>query len=157
MGIYPIETTVNQRTNLQTKHGTIKMLKHRVWSSVSNILFSDVRGGGQNGYRNTRIRIALSAMVRLRWIQKGWVTHFEKTLWQDAKLIIEAGEWTGTISDLMAYRFWHFLADQAKDQYTSLGVKFRQTPPEEYKFDNLIWSESDVIAEKSASRKRRAA
>lgn len=134
------------------------MLHHRIYKkALSGILFSSVQGGGLNAYRTWKIRIALSAAVRLGWIQKGWVTHFEKCLWQDAKLIIEAGEWTGTIGDLMAYRFWHFLADQAKDQYTSLGVKFRQAPPEAHKFDNLIWSESDVIAEKSASRKRRAA
>ena len=134
------------------------MLHHRIYKkALSGILFSDVQGGGQNAYRTWKIRIAISAAVRLGWIEKGWITHFEKTLWQDAKLIIEQGEWTGTIADLMAYRFWYFLADQAKDQYTSLGVKFRQAPPEEHKFDNLIWSESDVIAKKSANRKRLAA
>ena len=125
------------------------MLKHRIWDSVSNILFSDVRGGGQNGYRNTKGRIALSAMF--------WIGHFEKTLWQDAKLIIEQGEWTGTISDLMVFRFWHHVAIKAGEEYTSLGVKFRRQAAEPYQNDSVIWSKSELIVDKSASRKRRAA
>tara|TARA_R110000824_G_scaffold220107_1_gene407132 strand:+ start:246 stop:659 length:414 start_codon:yes stop_codon:yes gene_type:complete len=135
----------------------IKMLKQRIWNSVSNILFSDVRGGGQNGYRNTKVRIALSAMVRIGWIEKGWIGHFEKTLWQDAKLIIEQGEWTGTISDLMVFRFWHHVAIKAGEEYTSLGVKFRRQAAEPYQNDSVIWSKSELIVDKSASRKRRAA
>ena len=134
------------------------MLHHRIYKkALSGILFSDVQGDGLNAYRTWKIRIALSAAVRLGWIEKGWITHFEKTLWQDAKLIIEQGEWTGTIADLMAYRFWIFLTDKARDQYTTLGVKFRKNSDvEEHKLDNLIWSDSDKIADE-AQRRRRAA
>ena len=135
------------------------MLHHRIYKkALSGILFSDVQGDGLNAYRTWKIRIALSAAVRLGWIEKGWITHFEKTLWQDAKLILEQGEWTGTIADLMAYRFWIFLTDKARDQYTTLGVKFRKNSDvEEYKLDNLIWSSSDEIADKAEKRRRRAA
>ena len=131
------------------------MLHHRIYKkALSGILFSDVQGGGLNAYRTWKIRIALSVAVRLGWIEKGWITHFEKTLWQDAKLIIEQGEWTGTIADLMAYRFWIFFTDKARDIYTELGVKFRKDPDnEKYKHDNLIWATSDKIAEEAEKRR----
>ena len=56
----------------------------------------------------------------------------------------------------MAYRFWIFFTDKARDVYTELGVKYRKDPDnEQYKHDNLIWADSDDIADKA--KRRRAA
>jgi hypothetical protein len=132
------------------------MLRHNfVTKILSSILLSDYVGEGQNSYRDENIRIMLSTAVRVGWIEKNWTGHFEKILWQDAKLIKGEGEWSGTLKDLMRFRFWHFIERQAIDEKQKLSLKYRENPPEEYKHDNIIWSPSDKIVEVSASRKRR--
>ena len=102
------------------------MLKHRIYQSVlTSILFSDVQGDGLNAYRTGPIRLALTLAVRLGWIEKGYLTHFERILWQDAKIIMRNGEWKGTIAELMQYRFWRWLAEQARHKYVELAVEHR--------------------------------
>jgi hypothetical protein len=104
------------------KYGTIKMLKHRVWNSVSNILFSDVKGGGQNDYRDTKIRLTLTLMKRIGWIKPKHVSHFEMTLWQDATIAIEDGMWCGTKREAIQYYFWTFVASESRRMATRLGT-----------------------------------
>tara|TARA_R110002020_G_scaffold113278_1_gene260646 strand:+ start:264 stop:791 length:528 start_codon:yes stop_codon:yes gene_type:complete len=145
----------------QTKEiGT--MLKHRIYKhavkSVSSILFSDVKGDGLNGYRNWRIRLALSTAIRIGWIPKGYLGHFERTLWQDAKVIMRNDEWSGSIASLMEYRFWRFISKQANDTYVSLAVKYRVKKGS--LDDTLVFSDTDSIAalkETPAERDRRFA
>ena len=121
------------------------MLKHRIYQSVlTSILFSDVRGDGLNAYRTGPIRLALPLAVRLGWIEKGYLGHFERILWQDAKIIMGNGEWKGTIAELMQYRFWRFFADQARNKYTGLAVEHRIAKSN--LSDTLLYDDSDKIA-----------
>mgnify|MGYP003111362713 CR=1 FL=1 len=120
------------------------MLKHRIYKSVmSSILFSDVRGGGLNAYRTGPIRMALTLAVRLGWIEKGYLTHFERILWQDAKIIMANGEWKGTIAELMQYRFWRFIAEQARSKYAKLAVEHKIAKPLS---TQLLYADSDELA-----------
>ena len=98
------------------------MLKHRVWDNVSNILFSDVKGGGQNDYRDTKIRLTLTLMKRIGWIKPKHVSHFEMTLWQDATIAIEDGMWCGTKREAIQYYFWSFVSSEAQRVATNLGT-----------------------------------
>ena len=98
------------------------MLNHRVWRNVSDILFSDVKGDGQNGYRNRRIRLMLTLMRRIGWVQPKHIKHFEMTLWQDATIAIEDGMWCGTKREAMQYYFWTFVASEARRVATNLGT-----------------------------------
>ena len=135
------------------------MLSHRIYKkAVSNILFSSVKGDGLNGYRNWRIRLALTFATRVGWIEKGYLTHFERVLWQDAKIIMRNEEWSGSIASLMEYRFWRFISKQANDTYVSLAVKYRVR--KDSLDDTLIFSDTDSIAalqETPAERDRRFA
>ena len=122
------------------------MLKHRIYQSVmSSILFSDVQGAGLNAYRTSPIRMALTLAVRLGWIEKGYLTHFERILWQDAKIIMRNGEWKGTIAELMQYRFWRFFADQARNKYVELAVEHRIAKSD--LSDTLLYNDSDKLAD----------
>ena len=122
------------------------MLKHRIYKSVlTSILFSDVQGDGLNAYRTGPIRLALTLAVRLGWIEKGYLTHFERILWQDAKIIMRNGEWKGTIAELMQYRFWRFFAEQARSKYTGLAVEHRIAKSN--LDDTLLYDDSDKIAD----------
>ena len=98
------------------------MLKHRVWRNVSDILFSDVKGDGQNGYRDWTIRLTLTLMRRLGWVQPKHVSHFEMVLWQEATTAIEDGMWCGTKREAMQYYFWSFVANEARRVATNLGT-----------------------------------
>ncbi len=122
------------------------MLKHRIYKSVlTSILFSDVQGGGLNAYRTGPIRMALTLAVRLGWIEKGYIGHFERILWQDAKIIMGNGEWKGTIAELMQYRFWRFFADQARSKYTALAVEHRIA--KSTLDDTLLYDDSDKLVD----------
>ena len=136
------------------------MLKHRIYKhavkSVSSILFSDVKGDGLNGYRNWRIRLALSTAIRIGWIPKGYLGHFERTLWQDAKVIMRNDEWSGSIASLMEYRFWRFVQEQASNAAVDLAVKLRVR--KESLDDAILFSSTDQLAnleETPAERDRR--
>ena len=98
------------------------MLNHRVWRNVSDILFSDVKGDGQNGYRNRRIRLMLTLMRRIGWVQPKHISHFEMVLWQDATIAIEDGKWVGTKREAMQYYFWSFVANEARRVATNIGT-----------------------------------
>ena len=135
------------------------MLSHRIYKkAVSNILFSSVKGDGLNGYRNWRIRLALTFATRVGWIEKGYLSHFERVLWQDAKIIMRNEEWTGSIASLMEYRFWRFISKKAGDTYVTLAVKYRVR--KDSLDDTLVFSDTDSIAalqETPAERDRRFA
>ena len=133
----------------QTK-GNYTMLKHRIYQSVlTSILFSDVQGNGLNAYRTGPIRLALTLAVRLGWIEKGYIGHFERVLWQDAKVIMRNGEWKGTIAELMQYRFWRFFSEQARSKYTALAVEHRTA--KSTLDDTLLYDDSDKLADKKAA------
>ena len=59
-------------------------LRHRVWRDLSNILFAEVKGPGLNSYRTTSIRLMLTVMRRIGWVQHKHISHFEMVLWQNA-------------------------------------------------------------------------
>lgn len=126
------------------------MLKHRIYQSVlTSILFSDVQGDGLNAYRTGPIRLALTLAVRLGWIEKGYIGHFERVLWQDAKVIMRNGEWGGTIAELMQYRFWRFFAEQARNKYVELAVDHRIAKSN--LDDVLLYDDSDKLADKKVA------
>ena len=142
----------------QTKEiGT--MLSHRIYKkAVSNILFSSVKGNGLNGYRNWRIRLALTFATRVGWIEKGYLSHFERVLWQDAKIIMRNEEWSGSIASLMEYRVWRFVQEQASNAAVDLAVKLRVR--KESLDDAILFSSTDQLAklqETPAERDRRFA
>jgi len=109
-------------------------LRLRVWHDVCNILISDVKGNGQNAYRTTSIRLALSLARRLGWVRHKTVSHFEMVLWQQATDAKENGLWTGRKRDAMRYYFWRFMSSEASRIALNLGnedakiAKDKKTP-----------------------------
>jgi len=101
--------------------GTNMKLRLRVWHDVCNILISDVKGDGQNAYRTTSIRLALSLARRLGWVRHKTVSHFEMVLWQQATDAKENGLWTGRKRDAMRYYFWRFMSSEASRIALNLG------------------------------------
>jgi hypothetical protein len=98
-------------------------LRLRVWRDISNILLSDVKGGGLNAYRTTSIRLALTLARRLGWVQHKTVSHFEMVLWQRATEAIENGLWGGRKRDAMRYYFWRFISTEASRMALNLGIE----------------------------------
>ena len=105
------------------------MLKHTTWKNISDILYSNVKGDGLNGYRTNSIRLMLTLMRRIGWVQPKHLHHFEMVLWQEATETIQNGMWVGTKSDCIRYKFWgkvaNLAADKARD-YADKGLNIKR-------------------------------
>ena len=97
-------------------------LRHRVWRDLSNILFAEVKGPGLNSYRTTSIRLMLTVMRRIGWVQHKHISHFEMVLWQNATDAIENGLWVGSKRMAIRYYFWRFVSTEAGRVASDIGT-----------------------------------
>ena len=97
-------------------------LRHRVWRDLSNILFAEVKGPGLNSYRTTSIRLMLTVMRRIGWVQHKHISNFEMVLWQNATDAIENGLWVGSKRMAIRYYFWRFVSTEAGRVASDIGT-----------------------------------